>query len=83
MHLSHAVARAEAGTIKAGRRVLESLTSVLAAYQPFHAAHAELLSHSGQDSAALAAYDRAIDLASNPSDAISLRQRRAQTVEIA
>ncbi|WP_426129244.1 hypothetical protein [Pararhizobium sp. PWRC1-1] len=60
---------------------LESLAPVLAAYQPFHAAQAELLSRCGQNSAALAADDRAIDLASNPSDAIFLKHRRAQAAE--
>jgi RNA polymerase sigma factor (sigma-70 family) len=81
VQLNRAVALAEAGAIEAGLRILESLASVLAAYQPFHAAHAELLSRSGQNSAALTAYDRAIDLASNPSDVLFLRHRRAQAAE--
>ncbi|MDW5317383.1 RNA polymerase sigma factor [Rhizobium sp. PL01] len=81
VQLNRAVALAEAGAIEAGLRVLESLAPVLTAYQPFHAAHAELLSRIGQHRAALAAYDRAIDLASNPSDAIFLRHRRAQAAD--
>ncbi|WP_455274824.1 DUF6596 domain-containing protein [Rhizobium herbae] len=78
VQLNRAVALAEAGAPEAGLRVLESLAQVLDAYQPFHAAHAELLSRCGRTQAALAAYDRAIDLASNPSDAIFLSHRRAQ-----
>jgi RNA polymerase sigma-70 factor (ECF subfamily) len=77
VQLNRAVALAEAGAIEAGLRVLEALAQVLDTYQPFHAAHAELLSRCGRTDAALAAYDRAIDLTSNPSDAIFLRHRRA------
>lgn len=78
VQLNRAVALAEAGAPEAGLRVLETLASVLDAYQPFHAAHAELLSRCGRAGAALAAYDRAIDLTNNPSDAAFLRHRRAQ-----
>jgi RNA polymerase sigma-70 factor (ECF subfamily) len=78
VQLNRAVALAEAGAIEAGLRVLETLAPGLDAYQPFHAAHADLLSRCGRTDAALAAYDRAIDLASNPSDAIFLSHRRAQ-----
>ena len=81
VQLNRAVALAEAGAPEAGLRVLESLASVLDAYQPFHAANAELLSRCGRTSAALAAYDRAIDLTSNPSDAAFLRHRRTQSTE--
>ena len=76
VRLNRAVALAEAGALEAALRVLEALRPVLAAYQPFHAAHAELLSRSGQTDAARAAYDRAIDLAANPSDAAFLKCRR-------
>lgn len=78
VQLNRAVALAEAGAIEAGLRVLEALAPGLDTYQPFHAAHAELLSRCGRTQAALAAYDRAIDLTSNPSDAIFLRHRRAR-----
>jgi RNA polymerase sigma factor (sigma-70 family) len=78
VQLNRAVALAEAGAIEAGLRVLEALAQVLDTYQPFHAAHAELLSRCGRTQAALAAYDRAIDLASNPSDAVFLSHRRSQ-----
>jgi RNA polymerase sigma-70 factor (ECF subfamily) len=78
VQLNRAVALAEAGAIEDGLRVLETLAPGLDTYQPFHAAHAELLSRCGRTQAALAAYDRAIDLASNPSDAIFLSHRRSQ-----
>ena len=81
VQLNRAVALAEAGAPEAGLRVLETLAPVLDSYQPFHAAHAELLSRCGRTGAALAAYDRAIDLAGNPSDAAFLKHRRAQTAE--
>lgn len=81
VQLNRAVALAEAGAPEAGLRALEMLAKVLDAYQPFHAAHAELLSRCGRTGAALAAYDRAIDLASNPSDAVFLRHRRVQVAE--
>jgi RNA polymerase sigma-70 factor (ECF subfamily) len=81
VRLNRAVALAEAGAPEAGLRVLESLASALDAYQPFHAAHAELLSRCGRTVAALAAYGRAIDLTSNPADAALLKHRRAQAAE--
>lgn len=81
VQLNRAVALAEAGAPEAGLRVLEMLAPGLDAYQPFYAAHAELLSRCGRTGAALAAYDRAIDLASNPSDAVFLRHRRVQVAE--
>ena len=55
VQLNRAVALAEAGSLEAGLRALEPLAVALAAYQPFHAAHAELLSRSGRTDAALAA----------------------------
>ncbi|GAU84832.1 RNA polymerase sigma factor [Bosea sp. BIWAKO-01] len=78
VQLNRAAALAEAGALRAGLHALGSLASALSAYQPFHAAHAELLSRSGSTDAALAAFDRAIGLASNPSDALFLRCRRDQ-----
>ncbi|MGO4741696.1 RNA polymerase, partial [Bosea sp. 2KB_26] len=60
VQLNRAVALAEAGALGAGLHALESLAPALLAYQPFHAAHAELLSRSGPTDAALAAFDRAI-----------------------
>lgn len=80
VRLNRAVALAEAGALKAGLRALEELIPVLSAYQPFHAAHAELLSRSSLANAALAAFDRAIALATNPSDAVFLGSRQARLV---
>jgi RNA polymerase sigma-70 factor (ECF subfamily) len=49
----------------------------LDAYQPFHAARAELLRRSGDTGAAGAAYDAAIALSSNPVEREELERRRA------
>jgi RNA polymerase sigma-70 factor (ECF subfamily) len=49
----------------------------LDAYQPFHAARAELLRRSGDTGAAGAAYDAAIALSSNPVEREELKRRRA------
>jgi RNA polymerase sigma-70 factor (ECF subfamily) len=51
--------------VRIDRGRLQELTEIAAdldQYQPFHAAHAELLARAGRDDAALAAYDRAIAL---------------------
>ncbi len=78
IRLNHAVALAEARDLPAALAALSSLAVSLADYQPFHAAHADLLARSGQPAAALAAYARAIDLAASPADAAFLTRRRAR-----
>lgn len=78
VRLNHAVALAEAGHLTTALTQLAALAPDLDAYQPFHAAQAELLSRSGNP-AARAAYDRAIQLA-NPADAAWLTQRRAALI---
>ena len=50
-------------------------------YQPYHAARADLLARSGRASDALAAYDRAIELTTNPSERTFLIERRAIVAE--
>ncbi len=50
-------------------------------YQPYHAARADLLARSGRASDALAAYDRAIELTTNPSERTFLIERRATVAE--
>ena len=45
-------------------------------YQPYHAARADLLARAGRRQAALAAYDRAIELTTNPETTVFLKQRR-------
>ena len=76
--LNLAVALAEAEGAEAGIKALDPLSTVLAEYQPFHAAKAELLGRTGQIEEALAAYDRAIALAPSSGDARFLGQRRAR-----
>ncbi len=76
--LNRAVAIAEAGAPEVGLKLLETLTTPLAPYQPFHAAHAHLLAMTGAREAAAAAYDRAIAMAATPEDAAFLKARRRQ-----
>jgi RNA polymerase sigma-70 factor, ECF subfamily len=48
-------------------------------YQPYHAARADLLTRAGRRDEAAAAYDRAIELATNPVGRDFLAQQRATT----
>ncbi len=75
VRLNHAVALAEAGHLPQALTLLAALEPNLAAYQPYHAARAEYLTRQG-DPAATTAYDRAIELATNPGDAAWLTARR-------
>lgn len=73
--LNRAVALAETGSVKVALLSLAMLGDALAEYQPFHAAHADLLAKDGQPRAARAAYGRAISLAASPADAVFLARR--------
>jgi RNA polymerase sigma-70 factor, ECF subfamily len=53
-------------------------SSELHRYQPYHAALADLLAQVGNHDAAVGAYDRAIELTTNPSERTFLRLQRAQ-----
>jgi RNA polymerase sigma-70 factor (ECF subfamily) len=76
--LNRAVALAERDGPSAGLTALDTLDDGrLADYQPFHAARADLLARAGRRDDALAAYDRAIALTTNPVEAEFLRRRRA------
>lgn len=75
IQLNRAVAIAEAGALAIGLRLLEALTADLAEYQPFHAAHADLLRRAGRWSEAKEAYEKAIALAASEADALFLRQK--------
>ncbi len=76
--LNRAVALAERDGAAAGLAALESLDAdVVADYQPFHAARADLLVRSGAHEAARAAYDRAIELSGNPAERAFLAGQRA------
>jgi RNA polymerase sigma-70 factor (ECF subfamily) len=76
--LNRAVAVAERDGPSAGLTALDTLDDGrLADYQPFHAARADLLARAGRRDDALAAYDRAIALTTNPVEAQFLHRRRA------
>jgi RNA polymerase sigma-70 factor (ECF subfamily) len=77
--LNRAVAVAELDGPDAGLAALGALDGErLADYQPFHAARADLLARAGRPVEALEAYDRAIALTTNLSEARFLAARRAE-----
>ncbi len=78
VRLNHAVAIAEAGALSEGFAAVEALATELADYQPWHAAHAELLLRLGRKSEAKAAYSRAIELAPSGADAAFLSVRSSE-----
>jgi len=78
--LNRAVAVAELRGPAAGLAALDGIdVGDVTAYQPFHAARAGLLAGAGQLDAALAAYDRAIELTTNPAERQFLESQRAGT----
>jgi RNA polymerase sigma-70 factor (ECF subfamily) len=52
----------------------------LEAYQPYHAARADLLARAGHTTAAVAAYDRAIELSANATERDFLDRQRASVI---
>lgn len=77
IRLNQAVAQSFAKTPAAGLAMLEPLAAVLDAYQPFHAAQADLLRRAGMTAAAQSAYRRAIDMSANARDRAFLERRLA------
>ncbi len=76
--LNRAAALAERDGPEAGLAALTALDAApLDAYQPFHAARADLLARAGQVAAAADAYDRALALTTNPAERAFLTTRRA------
>ncbi|MES2667875.1 MAG: DUF6596 domain-containing protein [Pseudomonadota bacterium] len=75
VRLNRAVAYAEAVGPEAGLAALLPLMVDLDGFQPFHAAHADLLARTGRVVESKAAYARAILLATNPADAAFLSLR--------
>src|SRR5262245_27352485 len=76
--LNRAVAVAEFRGADAGLAALDAIdVTLLGDYQPYHAARAELFNRAGHRDAALAAYDRAIELTANPAERDFLEQQRA------
>ncbi len=74
--VNRAVALAEVGALDLALHELHKVAADLDGYQPYYAALAEVLTRKGEKPAALAAYARAIELATNPQDAAFLEARR-------
>jgi RNA polymerase sigma-70 factor (ECF subfamily) len=75
--LNRAVAVGELDGPEAGLRALDDLgATALADYQPYHAARADLLARTGRRDAAVAAYDSALQLTSNPETTGFLEHQR-------
>jgi RNA polymerase sigma-70 factor (ECF subfamily) len=79
VRVNRAVAIGMAHGPRAGLCALDALLADrrLGAYQPFHAARAEMLRRAGDDAAAAAAYGRAIELSTNAVERAELERRRA------
>ena len=76
--LNRSVAVAELDGPGAGLAAIAAIDpSAVDGYQPFHAVRADLLARAGRPDDALAAYDRALELTTNPVEASFLTARRA------
>jgi RNA polymerase sigma-70 factor, ECF subfamily len=73
--LNRAVAVSYAQSVAAGLAALEPLIHILAAYQPLHAARADVLRRAGHFEEAKEAYARAISLSANASERAFLEKR--------
>lgn len=80
VRLNEAVARSFADGVTEALEVIDGLAGdrSLDAYQPFHAARADLLRRVGRTSEAIAAYRRALALTDNPTERRFLEARLAQ-----
>jgi RNA polymerase sigma-70 factor (ECF subfamily) len=75
--MNRAIAIGELRGPEAGLAELASLDAEdVDSYQPYHAARADLLARAGRVSDALAAYDRAIELTTNPAERSFLTRQR-------
>ena len=77
VRLNRLVVLAELGGVEVALSQLRSLEPQLHAYQPFHAARADLLSRAGANAAAQEAYDRAISLSRNAAERDFLVRRKS------
>ena len=75
--LNRAVAQAESAGPEAGLAALDAVPGIesLNGYHPLHATRAELLRRDGDAEGARAAYERALDLATNPAERAHLSER--------
>lgn len=78
VRLNHAVALAEVKGAEAALGLLAPLAEPLDAYQPYHAARADLLARLGEVEAARAAFDRALALTQVDSEARFLGTQKAR-----
>lgn len=77
--LNRAVAVAELHGPDAGLAALDEIeVSQVESYQPFHAARADLFARAGRTADASAAYDRALELTTNPAERRFLAAQRAR-----
>ncbi|MCP3994629.1 MAG: sigma-70 family RNA polymerase sigma factor [bacterium] len=79
VRLNEAVAVSFAQDPQSGLEILDELAEneLMARYQPFHAARADLLRRAGRGDQAEAAYDRALELTTNAAEREFLERRRA------
>ena len=80
VELNRAVAVAEAEGPDAGLAIIDAIEGI-DSYQPLHAARADLLRRVGDTAGAEAAYERAIELSSNPVQRSFLERRRAELAQ--
>ena len=75
--LNRAVAQAESAGPEAGLAAIDAVPGIesLNGYHPLHATRAELLRRAGDMDGARAAYERALDLATNPAERAHLTER--------
>jgi RNA polymerase sigma-70 factor (ECF subfamily) len=79
--LNRAIALAELRGAAAGLAAIAEIDAeLLEAYQPYHAARADLLARAGHKTASVAAYDRAIGLTANPTERAFLDRQRAALI---
>ncbi len=79
--LNRAIAVGERDGADAGLTALAEIDpALLDGYQPFHAARADLLARAGHLDDAVTAYDRAIELTTNPTELRFLRSQRSRVV---
>ncbi len=76
--LNLAVARGEVEGADVALAALDAVADALSAYQPFHAARAEMFARAGQVAKARAAYDAALALTNVVSERTFLQARRAE-----
>lgn len=76
--LNHAVALTNADSAETGLTLLDTVANELSSYQPFHAAHADLLKRCGRFDEAANAYRTAIAMSGNTAEQAFLEQRLAE-----